>query len=82
MPTVLDFLSAKALAELRERTGQPPRKPPSAPERLAVWDGVSVYDSEQGARETALFYHLRLGAFVARLHLAEVGPNYMAENAR
>lgn len=73
-PTLHDFLSAKTLAELALQRGRRPRKPPTAPERLAVWDGVSVHDSEEGARETALFYHMRLGAFIARLRIIDGGP--------
>jgi hypothetical protein len=56
-PDLADFLSNAAL-------GRPPRRP--TPEVLRLWDGISVYETEQQARVKALQFP-QLGGYVARL---------------
>lgn len=58
-PAVGDFLSNAAL-------GRPPRRPD--PGVLRLWDGISVYETEQHAREKAQQFP-QLGRFLARLEI-------------
>jgi hypothetical protein len=63
-PTVADFRS-------HEARGRP--VPPGAPEESRrLWSGISVYDTEERARQTARDYP-RLGAYIAELDIPEGG---------
>jgi hypothetical protein len=61
-PTVADFRSDK------ER-GRPA---PRTPELLLLWDGLSVMDSEAGAREIARRFPAN-GSFIAALDISDDG---------
>lgn len=56
-PELIDFMSN---AEL----GRPPRR--ATTEVLRLWSGISVYETEQQAREKAIEFS-RLGSYLARL---------------
>jgi len=58
-PELGDFVSNAAL-------GRPPRRP--TPEVLRLWDGISVYATEQQAREKAHQFP-QLGRYLARLEI-------------
>ena len=58
-PLLSDFVSNAAM-------GRPPRRP--TPEVLRLWDGISVFVTEQQAREKALQFP-QLGGYLARLAL-------------
>ena len=64
-PSVEDFCSRIQLGR---------RLPPDLPPHEAqLWKGVSVQDSEDGARSLARRYP-RTGQFIARVEIAEGGP--------
>jgi len=62
-PTEADFLSDRA-------RGKPP---PRTPELLRLWDGLSVMDTEEGAREIARNFPAN-GAFIAALAIPNNSP--------
>ena len=63
-PTETDFLSHKALGRrLRHDT----------PEYRRSWEGISVYDTLEAARENRARFP-RLSGFIAELEIAEGGP--------
>ena len=64
-PTTADFRS-------HEARGRP--LPPGANEQTRrLWSGISVYDTEERARQAALDYP-RLGAYIAMLEVREEDP--------
>jgi hypothetical protein len=63
-PTEEDFRSHKA-------RGIPLRR--DTPELRRSWEGVSVYDAEEKARE-AIARFPRIGQFIAEVRIAEGGP--------
>ena len=63
-PTIADFRS-------HEARGRP--VPPGASEgSRRLWSGISVYDTEDRARQTALDYP-RLGTFIAEIDIPDEG---------
>jgi hypothetical protein len=63
-PMLADFLSQRSL-------GRPLRR--DTPEMRRSWEGVSVYDTLEAARETALRYP-RIGEFIAEVQIPDNGP--------
>ena len=72
--TEADFLS-------NEARGRP--APANDPEAVALWGGISVYDSEDAARSVALYYRLRIGRYIAEMsipHDAAIAVRKTREN--
>lgn len=61
-PSVRDFLSGKVLG----------RTPPVDPDLLPLWDGISVFDTEDRARRRALSVP-SLGDYIAALEIPDDG---------
>lgn len=70
-PMEADFLSHMARG----------RREPRDPEDLYLWDGVSVYDTENEARAVARQYP-RIGAYIAPLDVLEGGTISYAKTGR
>lgn len=66
-PTVVDFLSNKALGRRRRRN-----------ESEDEWAGLSLYDTEEGARVTARRYP-QIGSFLAVVRVTEGTPFRIAQ---
>jgi hypothetical protein len=62
-PTVEDFISD------RDRGRPPPRNPAM----MDLWFGLSMFDSEAAARQTAIRYPL-IGEFIAAVEIQETDP--------
>lgn len=62
------------VAEFRSHEARGHRLPPGAPEETRrLWSGISVYETAERARQTALDYP-RLGTYIAVLDIPEEGP--------
>jgi len=63
-PTLSDFLS---------NTGKRRRPPRRDAETLRLWDGISVFDSEDSARQQVQRIPA-IGGFIAAIHVPTAGP--------